>query len=267
MQDQNKEILQQSGVALIKSALGNIPVVGGLLNEALFEIRSRIKQDRINFFVESLSQTLLDSNLNGIDQKHLSSEGFSDLLENVLIKVSKTRSKKKTEIFKNLLVTSILVNNSLDEIELYTDIIDSISEKQILILNGLSLAFNTNYIDLQRQILSQNLEIKQLKKEEESRHHRFEGFDNQSFSTTGQINGLTREMERLKGIAEPDSKYFKAATYHCEGYEFLYHLQDLAAKGLIVDIGMGSGAEPLQLIEITEIGLGIIKYLNNNSDS
>lgn len=74
-------------VSILKSAFGAVPLVGQALMEVVFDRRSRIKQERINRFFIDLSETI-HKKVNGkIDYDFLKSEEFSDLFEEILLKV------------------------------------------------------------------------------------------------------------------------------------------------------------------------------------
>lgn len=58
---------------VLKSGISAIPYAGGFLNEFLFEIRSRIAQQRLNDFTNSLVKSIKDLGIN-IDENIITSE-------------------------------------------------------------------------------------------------------------------------------------------------------------------------------------------------
>ena len=261
MQNKNISLLKESEIGVIKSLIGNIPIVGGLLNESFFEIRGRIKQERINAFIQDLSNYMADQEAFIVNAEHLKSEDFSDLFENVLSKVAKSRSKVKSNLFKQILLQQIARAIAIDTAEIYLDIIDELNENQILILNGLDKAFGSKYNNLQFQILKLTKELYDLEREQNSRNIRFENFNNESFMASSEKSNLKKEIEKLKVIAKPLEQPYLAESYGLEGPGFFYLVQDLYSKGLVLDVGTKYGAEPFEIIEITQMGMDIITFL------
>ena len=148
----NKEVLKTAA----KGIFGAIPYVGNLLDEVIFEHRSRIKQERLNKFIEKLNsyfEANLDDKYN-IDSDSLNTEGFSDIFERILYSVSKTSAAHKIEIFRNILIKRIEAKNvSIDLEGKYIDITNSISEIQFVILNQYaSLTDDDLYIPVKFEI-------------------------------------------------------------------------------------------------------------------
>jgi len=261
MEEKNASLLKESGIGVMKSLITIIPFVGGLLNESLFEIRGRVKQNRINNFLQDLSDFMAGQENFVANTDRLKSEEFSDLFENVLSKVAKTRSTVKAKLFKQILLGQIMTSDPADTAELYLDIIDGLKEKQILILDGLNQAFGTNHNSLEFQVLKFTKELRDLDREQESRNARFDNFDNESFAASSQKSELKRKIEGLKGTAKTFKKFYAAKTYGIEPWEFLYLVQDLYSKGLLIDVGTQFSAEPFEIIEITQMGMDIVKFL------
>ena len=70
-----KEII----VSTAKSIFGIVPFGGAALNELFFEYNGRIKQSRLNNFVEILAESFTeDSN---IDLDNIKTEDFNDLFD------------------------------------------------------------------------------------------------------------------------------------------------------------------------------------------
>lgn len=55
----NKILKDEYSLAALKGLIGAIPYAGTLLNEILFEARSRVKQERVNLFIIEFSEYLL----------------------------------------------------------------------------------------------------------------------------------------------------------------------------------------------------------------
>lgn len=74
----NREI-KEYGLSTLKGAIGAIPFAGTLINEVAFEARSRLKQERVNAFVEEFSQYMADHHKKTSDVDNLNSEQIGDV--------------------------------------------------------------------------------------------------------------------------------------------------------------------------------------------
>lgn len=73
MNDELKQVL----IGIAKGSIAALPYFGGALNEALFEVRGRIAQNRINNFVESFLIHLNDLGIT-LNEEAIHSEDFND---------------------------------------------------------------------------------------------------------------------------------------------------------------------------------------------
>lgn len=234
--------------------------IGPFLTEAIFELRSNLKQKRVNDFVESLAKHLEIAHTLDIEQSPLGTEAFSDIWENVLLKISKTRSQKKVEIFRNLLLNHILTDSDPDLLEMYLEIIERINEKQILILNGLEQGYGGVFIYLHEKLHDIKSEIKTLQAESEREQGTSEGIE-RSWTKDRIVDARRKEQQKLLIEIQNASEWYKSATYNCEPDEFHFLVQDLCSKGLVVDMGSKFNADPFTLIEISSMGRNILEFL------
>ncbi len=124
----------QAAISVKNVLFSNIPVVGGILDEVLFEHRNRVKQERLNRFVEEFKKYLRSMGSCDIDQKHLKSEEFGDIFESILRKVVNTASEEKVHRFKKILLNEMEHTYESDFKETFLDIAFRINEDQIQIL-------------------------------------------------------------------------------------------------------------------------------------
>lgn len=140
MSDDKNIILKEIGIGFFKGVIGAVPHVGALLNEALFDIRSRIKQARLEQFLTELSLAVkvLEKNIN---ESTIKSEGFIDLLEDTIQKVVRNRSEEKRKIFAHILVSAMCENpiEDLDVKQMFLSVIDSLNEHELSVLRSLYL--------------------------------------------------------------------------------------------------------------------------------
>ena len=150
----NEELLKETGTSVLKSAIGAVPYVGTVLNEIIFETRNRLKQNRINSFIENFSKYLSEFNEMDVDIAQVKGDEFSDLFEEIILKVSKTHSVEKLEAFKCLLVNQITRPRDINYAELILNIVGSLQEKQIPILKGYSENYGSPYNDLKGELIN-----------------------------------------------------------------------------------------------------------------
>lgn len=114
--------------SFFKSTLEQIPIVGRIMSDSLFEYRGKLKQNRINEFVEILKDPLQNANPQ-IEIDAIKSEDFSDLFENVLKHTSQTRSKTKLVAFKNILLKGMRSKSEIEYAEIFSQLLFQIHEK------------------------------------------------------------------------------------------------------------------------------------------
>lgn len=128
-------------VTLARSVFAAVPVVGGLLNEVIFDHRGRVKQRRFEEFVAGLEKDLGRVKDSAIDYEYLRSDEFGDLLETTIRRVIQTGTETKRGRFREVLVHQITAAKPLGYTELYLDLIGELSEKEIEILSAFRHAF------------------------------------------------------------------------------------------------------------------------------
>ncbi|PJZ64065.1 hypothetical protein CH371_20120 [Leptospira wolffii] len=130
------ETAKQSAIGLVRGALGAVPYVGTLLIETIFDTRSRIKLARLNRFFELFAELLNRKTLMQIPQ-HASDE-FSDLLENILGIVVRTRSDDRLRLYSAIVHGNLNSDTSqIIESEIFTNILASLTEFELILLTKL----------------------------------------------------------------------------------------------------------------------------------
>jgi hypothetical protein len=259
------EIAKQSGVGALKAAIGAIPIIGSALNETFFEIRGRVKQERINSFVEELGAFMSELKDVQLDIHQITREDFSDFFEAVIRSVANNRSEKKKEVYKYLLVNQLENPVPIDYAELYNDIIGSLYEKQIPLLLAFSHSEVSTHIEFQRDLSNRIQHKNDIEREIKRpyKYHDDEGETNEESDLPilkYEISKLDKEIESNKDRIK--TKYYPTPEeFGIENYEFYYLVQDLVNKGLLMDMSYLTGSEPCTLTNITEIGLDLIKVI------
>jgi len=236
--------------------------IGPFLTEAIFELRGKLKQKRVNEFVESLAKHLEIAHTLDIEKSPLGTEAFSDIWENVLLKVSRTRSQKKVEIFRSLLMHHILTASDPDLLEMYLEIIERINEKQILILSGLEQGYGGDFIFLHEKLHDIKSEIKTLQAESEREGGNSEGIE-RSWTNDRIVDERRKEQQKILLEIQNASDWYKPAKYHCEPDEYFFLVQDLSSKGLVVDMGSKFNADPFTIVEISRMGRNILEFIKS----
>ena len=135
MDEDSKIQLKHAAISAKNVVFSSIPVCGTILDEVLFGYRSRVKQERLNRFVEELEKYLRSMRSGDIDQEYLKSEEFGDIFESILRRVVNTASEEKVHRYKKILLNEIKHIYESDFKETFLDIAFRINDDQILILN------------------------------------------------------------------------------------------------------------------------------------
>jgi hypothetical protein len=240
--------------SIIKTLFSCIPIpgVGQALTEVL-EHRSKIKQDRLNQFTELLQNYF--SNHQSINLENFQTIEFGDLFESVLKRVVQTKSVEKHKMLKEVLINQL--NNpsqNIDEIEIYLDLVSTLSEFEIRILFEYR-QFEKKFNPENNEIISLESKIEQLKEQ------LFNPLVNKNRAKSEIIELETvlgkkrKEYNSLQNIRQSD--HFKISND-----QYLFFKQRLFSKGLLVDNGFGSINErPFQTMSITQFGVQFIEYI------
>lgn len=132
---------REYGLAVLKGAIGAIPFAGGLLNEVIFEARSRLKQDRIQMFIAELAEVVGKLGEDKVDKIFLMSEEFSDLADDVLMRVGRNRSKAKRSHFRNILAKGIIGVRPPDLSGLFMNLLEEITDEELRIYENYYRSF------------------------------------------------------------------------------------------------------------------------------
>ena len=229
---------EQFSKSVKKSAIGAIPYVGTLMNEMIFEYKSRLYQDRINHFIEEMADFFNKVNKKNIDMKFIKSDDFIDIFFNVIDYVEKTKFNSKIKIYRDLLGENMLYseNRELDFFSTYLELIFKMSFDEI-------------------SVLQKHYEMLIIQKELEK--------DNISNN-----NKNMNDNELYEEYLDRVKMYRKGNFYSISEKEYLFYLQDLYSKGLLVDDGVNRwDYGQFELMKITEFGASFIEFINNSSIS
>ena len=126
--------VKKSTEVVVRGLVGAIPYVGTLLNEAIFEGRARLKQERLERFVEYLAENLQTLESDKIDVAYIQSAEFVDFLEDVLIRAAKVRAEEKRKKLAAVLAGRLQHAKGTPFDDRFLDLLVSLSDTQVRIL-------------------------------------------------------------------------------------------------------------------------------------
>ncbi|MDR6158869.1 hypothetical protein QF023_002385 [Chryseobacterium sp. SLBN-27] len=237
------EIDKYSQVTGLKILIQSIPYIGTPLNEILFEHRGRIKQDRLNKFLQNLKDYFDSVREVSINESYINSEEFGDIFESIIEKVTATQSEEKVKRFKQILLKQIEIPEKREYIESFLDIVSKITDKQFEILIKQN-DYTKEYINLLEKI--ERIDISE---------------DNPN-GFAYHIN--SHERQELINKSENLFQEFQLSTnYGLEKNEYLFLIQDLISKSLLYDAGVGRfDVKPFEIVLITDYGSSFVKYIS-----
>lgn len=243
-----------------KTIFGVIPYGGAALDELFFEYNGRIKQNRLNRFVEILAEHF--TNDSNIILENIKTEDFNDLFESVLRRVVQTKSELKLLRFKDILIKEL--NSPSENVELidhYLDLISNLTEEEIKILHNHRF-FTSKY---EEEIDEMNLLKNNLTSLEQQLKNETIIINESKFKKPHDEVKIKYEYKRDYILSF--SKYRKADFYHLNENKFMFYKQRLFSKGLLIDNPMDRiGNIPFAHMGITEFGIEFIDFIKNSAE-
>jgi hypothetical protein len=217
--------------SLAKSAFGLVPFVGAALNEAVFDFRSRVKQRRLEGFVADLAKEVGRIGDSAIDRKYIETEEFSDLLEAVLVRATRTRSDERRARLRDVLVSQLCDPRPSDYEERFLDILLSLDETSILILEN---------------------------------HRKHGGIETRE-DYERRVLGAKTPSAQKDGIY-PLAPFRTAPHYGIDQDRYEFLVQDLVSHALLADHGMGRmGMSSFELLKVTVLGMEFLRFVKSDA--
>lgn len=113
----------------------------------MFDTRSRIKQNRLNEFFESVAASVATLAESALDRDYIASEEFSDFMEDLTIRVANTRAQEKRERFRNVLLAAMRGRRDPNFDSLFLAILYEITEDELHVLGG----FHNVYLERKKR--------------------------------------------------------------------------------------------------------------------
>jgi len=128
--------IKETETAVLKGAIGAIPMVGTLINEILFESTNRVYQTRVNETVEILKEKISEIELSKVNSEYLRGPDFFDFTNELFKNIIKARSKEKKEALSKMYIESFIKESKFetDVIRLFMNFVTELSLVQINIL-------------------------------------------------------------------------------------------------------------------------------------
>lgn len=237
--------------SLVSASIGLLP--GGAFIIEGFNYYGKIKQERLNLFLEKFKEYLESCSESEISEEFLKSEDFQGLFESIIKKVVETKSESKRETFRKILINSIEAEKISDFSETFLNLTSQLQEKQIEILN---IYHDTivEYNRMSKEIYEFNEQNTQI-------------LDRNALDIIKGIPSDTRQVieMRNKMLEKRKVEVSSLNNHDCFDmgkFEFDFYLQDLASKCLMRDVrgdGMGDNESPNY--NITLLGENYLKFL------
>jgi hypothetical protein len=227
-----------AATAIFNSLVGAIPVVGPAIQEGLVDYWGRVKQERINLFLEGLKGYFESLNNSEIDPEFLRSEDFAQFFELVIKKVSETKSEAKHEYFRNILKNNLRTRSISDFSETFLNIIGQLHVQQIEILAN-HIHVDEEYYEQDRQIYDIKRKVDDLREKLRQENELNEkGKANNSTAVQTELDKwfrlLNEKTLRHDSITQ-EFKKFNADFEYITKPTFNFYIHDLASKSLLVD--------------------------------
>lgn len=245
--------------SMAKSIFSIIPFAGTAITELVYEYNGRIRQNRLNKFVEFLSEGF--SNENELDIKNIKTEHFNDVFEAVIKRVFTTKSEVKLKRFRDIIIKELRSPHSETElIEIYLELITTLSEEEIIILN--EHRHFDKYYNL--EITQRNEISDRLNQAIENKKKETIVIGQSKFSDT--IAKVTAELETINKTHKKIECLRKFDYYNITDEKFLFYKQRLYSKGLLIDSGIGRiGVDTFQMMSITEFGKEFVEFIKESN--
>lgn len=257
------KVLKEYGIATIKGALGAVPFVGTFLNEVTFDARSRVKQYRVNSFIEEFGKYIEDQGVEKISADNLDPEKVGDILEEVIISVTKTSAEHKRNVFKKILLKQFSEKGGeVDETLRFIKITNEITFLQLEILkvfHGLS----DNLIRYKLHILKLEEELKEIEINKTNALQKFKRTSKTVQKLLDREIAIDKLLRRKKNALQKGDKNPNShKTFGVHRDIYIVEVQDLIAKGLLFDFVVQTDLiDPNVLFGITKLGRRYLQYV------
>ncbi|MFD1872840.1 hypothetical protein [Hymenobacter bucti] len=256
---------KEADVAVLRSIFSLVPYVGAVLNEVVFDIRGRVKQERLNKFTEMFGEYF--TNRPDFDTDVLKTEDFGDLFEGVMRNVVQTKSEAKYRRYKDILINKIENKNfDTDNTSRFLELIASLDEIEIIILSYHEV-FDNKFMHDKDDFNYLKNELESLKQQlKEEIKLSLDGSANSKDRVQDELEVVEKRVDNYKMVFDELEIYNTASFYKVSDSQLIYHKQNLYSKALLIDITIGTyGYVPFARMGITEFGKGFLQFLRKSA--
>lgn len=234
---QMNDKLKQVMIGIAKGSIAALPYLGGVFNEALFEVRGRIAQNRINNFVESFLGHLHELGIT-LNEEVIHSEDFNDIYAAIIKRVVDTKNEHKLKTFRDILTSTLTTTYQSDFNETFLDLVTRLDFMEMEILKMFEHTGRSGSMDI------------------------IEG-DDSSISILTSASYNENIIQKIKA----ESSHLSTIESHGK-YEF--YICDLISKALIIDTKTTGNTykdlekEGLTYLYITDFGREFLRFIRNS---
>ncbi|WP_138435154.1 hypothetical protein [Winogradskyella algicola] len=255
---------KEYGISTLKGMVGAIPFAGTFLNEVAFEARSRIKQERVNRFIEEFSEYMNEHSDGEDNFDTLNTEQIGDIFEEIVISVSKTSAEHKRNVFKSILHNQLYSDEiDTDETLRFINITNELTNNQFKILTAFS-SLSDNVLKYKVQIIELQDETKKLKEKILDLQEKYSGDGTTTKKLKERLSKIPRlikkrELALKSGNINPNYH----TTFDLTREVYISEVQDLISKGLLFDFALRTQLiDPFVHFGMTSLGRSYMNYIN-----
>lgn len=253
--------------SVVRSILGAVPSIGVLMTEALYDYRFRLRQDRLNQFTEQLKEVIIGKDATAQISDRSISDRISDLVEQVLLHVSRTSAKEKHRRFAHVLLDGLAITEKPDFEEQFLSLILELNEVQLQILD-VHAKFPSTVNESFQRLGKEMVTLRDLNSVQRREHDsKNKGYANNSDRVDSEVRELKRKVERMQAVRNDSMKLRGEQFYGLSRSDYEILTYSLIGRGLMIDIGVINGEfKPAEILSITAYGLRFLEYLGRPNE-
>jgi hypothetical protein len=259
--------MHEAKAAMLKAGfaglVGSIPHLGPMLQAVTFTYHSELQFLRVSKFFTHLSEAIKAVDTSKIDKEYLVSEGFHDLIIEVVEEVKKCRHHEKLLRFKEVVLAQIQEPLDSDHAISFIALIASIEEVELTLL----LTYQ-KYSEGLQKLYTNSYELENQLKAADERHDQkysktFD--DSQAFwQSTRSSGSIGAKLQSVNDEIYEKNQLLIPARLGISDQQIEYYSNILVGKGLLVIKPVLKGSNLLkfeQIYLITGYGKEFIRFL------
>jgi hypothetical protein len=253
----NEKLAGYIGNEILKDIVNRFPLLGPA-TIAMFEFNSKVKQKRINDFIQLLESELSEL---GFDFSKVCKEDKVDLFENVIKKVAVNRAEHKREQFRNILIRGWSNAEDMERCEVFTELLHSMSTKEIEILER-----HRVFLIQGESIRNKRIKLQKELQDSEARigidQGVYDAMITKGILTLRKKEDIQKDLHSLNELANRYTTECTPEAFKLSEGELRFFLQNLYGKGLLHDDGIGTySGTTFTTMSLTEFGKLFLSYI------